>query len=65
MQAILEYAWPKPIAKFASDPKKLPLLLAIPIILFIIVGVPTGLLNFTPRGGQIVHPHFFPPGLST
>jgi quinone-modifying oxidoreductase subunit QmoC len=59
MQAVIEYAWPKPVAKFLSDPKNLPSLLLIPIILFIAIGLPTGLLDFTPDGENIVHSHFF------
>ncbi|MCB2149527.1 MAG: hypothetical protein KQI81_23810 [Deltaproteobacteria bacterium] len=35
------------------------LLLMIPIILFVVIGVPTGLLDFSPDGEQIVHSHFF------
>jgi len=58
-QAILEYAWPLPVAKFLSDPKNLAWVLMIPVILFITLGLPTGLLDFTPEGGQIVHAYFF------
>jgi quinone-modifying oxidoreductase subunit QmoC len=59
MQAIIEYAWPKPIAKLFSEPKHLPILLVIPVILFLAIGVPTGLLDFFPEGDRIVHSHFF------
>ncbi|MBU1387789.1 MAG: quinone-interacting membrane-bound oxidoreductase complex subunit QmoC [Proteobacteria bacterium] len=58
-QAIIEYAWPKPFATFLSEPKNLPWVLMIPVLLFILIGLPTGLLDFTPEGTQIVHAHFF------
>jgi quinone-modifying oxidoreductase subunit QmoC len=45
---IEEYAQPKALAKAMKDPKKLPILLAIPAILFLVVGTITGLLDFTP-----------------
>ena len=45
---IEEYAQPKALARALKDPKKLPILLAIPAILFLVVGLITGLLDFTP-----------------
>ncbi len=57
--AITEYAQPKSIAKAVNDPKKLPILLGIPVVIFIILGLITGLLDFTPGGGEIVHSKFF------
>jgi quinone-modifying oxidoreductase subunit QmoC len=57
--AVSEYAAPKAIGKMVNDPKKLPILLGIPAILFLIVGLVTGLLDFTPGGDEIVHDHFF------
>ncbi len=57
--AVSEYAKPKALAKAVNDPKKLPILLAIPAIIFIVVGLVTGLLNFSPGGEEIVHAHFF------
>ena len=57
--AITEYAVPKALGKMVKDPKKLPILLAIPAVLFIVVGLITGLLDFTPGGDEIVHAHFF------
>jgi len=42
------YAQPKVLARAMKDPKKLPILLAIPAILFLVVGTITGLLDFTP-----------------
>jgi quinone-modifying oxidoreductase subunit QmoC len=46
--AIEEYAQPKALAKALKDPKKLPILLAIPAVLFLVIGLVTGLLDFTP-----------------
>ncbi len=57
--AIQEYASPKMIAKAVNDPKKLPFLLGIPALLFIIIGFVTGLLDFSPEGDYIAHAHFF------
>jgi len=45
---IEEYARPRALARALKDPKKLPILLAIPAILFLVVGLITGLLDFTP-----------------
>ena len=42
------YAQPKVLARAMKDPKKLPILLAIPAVLFLVVGMITGLLDFTP-----------------
>lgn len=61
---ITEYANPKALGKMVNDPKKLPVLLAIPTILFIVVGLVLKLfgvnwLNFAPGGDEIVHAHFF------
>ena len=57
--AVTEYAAPKALAKAVNDPKQLPILLAIPAVIFIVVGLITGLLDFTPAGDEIVHSHFF------
>jgi quinone-modifying oxidoreductase subunit QmoC len=57
--AITEYAAPKFIGKAVNDPKKLPVLLGIPVVVFLVLGFITGLLDFTPGGDQIVHSHFF------
>lgn len=57
--AITEYAVPKAVARAVSDPKKLPILVAIPAVLFIIVGLLTGLLDFTPGTDKIAHGNFF------
>ena len=57
--AVSEYAAPKAVAKAVNDPKKLPILLAVPAVIFIVLGLITGLLDFTPEGDRIVHAHFF------
>lgn len=62
--AITEYAVPKALGRAVNDPKKLPVLLAIPAVLFIVVGLVLKLfgvnwLNFAPGGDEIVHAHFF------
>ncbi len=57
--AIKEYAVPKKLGEMVNDPKKLPILLAIPAVIFIVLGVITGLLDFTPGGSEIIHDHFF------
>lgn len=57
--AIEEYAVPKSVAKAVNDPSKLPILLSIPVVLFIVIGLITGLLNFRPAGDVIVHSNFF------
>ncbi len=57
--AITEYATPKAVARAVSDPKKLPILVAIPAVLFIVVGLLTGLLDFTPGTDKIAHGSFF------
>lgn len=57
--AISEYAVPKFIGKAVNDPKKLPALLGLPVVVFLVLGFITGLLDFTPGGDEIVHSHFF------
>jgi quinone-modifying oxidoreductase subunit QmoC len=58
--AISEYAQPKVLARAMKDPKKLPILLAIPAVLFLVVGLITGLLDFTPDLSEgIKHYKFF------
>lgn len=56
---ISEYAAPKLLGKAVNNPKFLPILLAIPAILFLVLGLATGLLNFSPEGDEIVHAKFF------
>ncbi len=62
--AISEYAVPKSLGKMVNDPKKLPFLLGLPIVVFLIVGLVLKLfgidwLNFSPGGDEIVHSKFF------
>jgi len=57
--AIAEYAVPKGLGKAVNDPKKLPILIILPVIIFIVLGLATGLLDFTPAGDEIVHSKFF------
>jgi quinone-modifying oxidoreductase subunit QmoC len=57
--AVKEYAAPKALSKMVNDPKKLPVLLAVPVVIFVVLGLITGLLDFTPEGSEIVHAKFF------
>jgi quinone-modifying oxidoreductase subunit QmoC len=63
--AITEYATPKSLAKMVNDPKKLPVLLAIPAVIFLVLGfilnmfVEPNWLNFSPEGDHIAHHLFF------
>jgi quinone-modifying oxidoreductase subunit QmoC len=57
--AINEYAVPKGLGKAINDPKKLPVLIFLPVIVFLVLGLATGLLDFTPAGDEIVHSKFF------
>lgn len=57
--AVSEYATPQVLARWVNDPKKIPVLLAIPAAIFLVLGLITGLLDFTPEGDRIVHDHFF------
>ena len=57
--AITDYAAPKALGKMVNDPSKLPVLLGIPTVLFIVVGLLTGLLDFSPGGDEVVQWHFF------
>ena len=56
--AVTAYAVPKAVAKVVNDPKKLPILLAVPVVLFMVIGLITGLIDFTPEGDEIVQAHF-------
>ena len=56
--AISEYARPKWLAQAINDPKKLPILLAIPAVIFIVLGlllkmVGVDWLNFAPSGDHL------------
>ncbi|MBF0118674.1 MAG: quinone-interacting membrane-bound oxidoreductase complex subunit QmoC [Desulfobacterales bacterium] len=57
--AISEYAVPKSLDKIVNDPQKLPILFAVPVVVFIVLGLITGLLNFMPKGDEVVHAKFF------
>ncbi|MBC8433819.1 MAG: quinone-interacting membrane-bound oxidoreductase complex subunit QmoC [Desulfobacterales bacterium] len=59
--AITEYAAPKAIGKAVNDPKMLPLLMGIPVVIFLVLGLITGLLDFSPPLGEhgISHGNFF------
>ncbi len=55
---IIEYAKPKKIAQMVSDPKKLPILLAVPAVLILVLGLLLKLvgvhwLNFAPSGDHL------------
>ncbi len=61
--AIMEYATPKKLARFVSNPKNLPILLAIPAVIFIVLGLVLRLfgvhwLNVPPVGDHIWQSHF-------
>jgi len=56
---VAAYAKPKVIADMMNDPKKLPILFAIPAVLFLVIGLITGLLNFSPDSSVIAQGHFF------
>ncbi|MFC1815056.1 quinone-interacting membrane-bound oxidoreductase complex subunit QmoC [Thermodesulfobacteriota bacterium] len=55
---VADYAVPKALGRAVNDPKKLPFLLAIPVVIFLVLGLITGLLDFTPEGDEIVQAHF-------
>ena len=59
IKAVADYATPRMLGKMVNDPKSLPILLAVPAVIFIVIGLITGLLDFTPEGDGIVHAHFF------
>jgi quinone-modifying oxidoreductase subunit QmoC len=59
--AITDYAVPKAIGKAVNDPRKLPILMGIPVVIFLVLGFITGLLDFSPPLGEhgIAHHLFF------
>jgi quinone-modifying oxidoreductase subunit QmoC len=57
--AIREYGPVKALGRLINDPKKLPIVLGLPAVLFLVIGLITGLLDFTPEGDHIAHDHFF------
>ena len=61
--AVREYATPKALSKAIANPMMLPILLAIPAVIFIVAGLISnaiGLnwLNFSPHGTEIWQAHF-------
>ncbi len=60
--AIAEYAVPKALGRAVNDPKMLPVIgLFVPIAIFLLLGMITGLLDFSPALGEhgISHSKFF------
>ena len=62
--AVQEYSTPKALAKAVANPKMLPILFAIPAVIFIVMGFifnSFGLnwMNFSPHAGEIWQSHFF------
>ena len=59
--AIADYGVPKSVGKAVNDPKKLPILMGIPVVIFLVLGLVTGLLDFSPPLGEhgIAHHLFF------
>lgn len=56
--AVTEYAVPKVLGKMVNDPAKLPILLAIPAVIFLVMGflsnlVGLGWLSFAPTGEEL------------
>lgn len=56
--SVAEYATPKALAKAVQDPKKLPILLAIPAVLILVIGLLLKMLgvdwlNFAPTGDHL------------
>ncbi len=56
---VAAYAKPKIIADMVNDPKKLPILFAIPVVIFLVIGLLFGQLDFSPEPGIIVQAKFF------
>jgi quinone-modifying oxidoreductase, subunit QmoC len=62
--AISEYSEPKIIGKWLNNPKMLPVVFALPVVIFLFLGMALKLvginwLDFTPGGDEIVHAKFF------
>jgi quinone-modifying oxidoreductase subunit QmoC len=62
--AVSEYSVPRFLGKWMNDPKKLPFLIALPVVVFLVVGLTLKLfgvnwLNFAPGGDEIAHAKFF------
>ncbi len=62
MYAIMHYAGMKTLGRLVNDPKKIPILALIPVVVFLVLGLITGLLDFSPprnEAGEIAHHLFF------
>ena len=59
-EAICHYSKPSIFNTLIGDPKYIPLLLLFPAIVIIVIGLITGMLNFTPSKEDIVFANFFP-----
>ena len=62
--AVSEYAGPKALGKLVRDKSKLPILLAIPAAIFLVVGLLSNMvglnwLNFSPAGGHEIWGHSY------
>ncbi len=57
--AITKYAPFKKLGQMVNDPKKLPTLVVAPVVIFLVVGLLTGLLHLVPAGDEIIHGKFF------
>ncbi len=62
--AISEYAPFKKLGQMVNDPKKLPILIAAPVVVFLVLGIFLKMfgihwLNFSPSGAEISHAKFF------
>ncbi|MCP4691032.1 MAG: heterodisulfide reductase [Desulfobacterales bacterium] len=61
---IADYAAPKALGKLINDPKKLPIVVALPAIIFLVIGMllkvaGVNWLNFSPNPDEVVQAHFF------
>lgn len=57
--AIADYAGLKAIGRAINNPKQLPVLILIPVLIFLVLGLITGFLDFTPNGEELAHADFF------
>jgi len=65
MIAIKKYSFPQKLAEMVNDPQQLPILFAIPVVVFLVIGIICNMfvepnwLNFSPSGDEIAHAKFF------
>jgi quinone-modifying oxidoreductase subunit QmoC len=59
--AISDYASPKILGKMVNSSSSLLALLGIPAVIFVILGLITGLFHFSPEPGEIIHAKMFDP----